>query len=396
MNEKNFTNPDRIVESESQALTPDKFLALDADKILELVSSGKKSVTAIVQDLREIGYQAALKYLKNESKVNTPAEKKDQREVLKSIQQKIDQIILSWLEENLKEMDLAAKVREDIAERKRGLSVLKVIRGLRCNYNCRFCLEQTSDEEQKKYIEEYANLSYSLERLRFAMLYARMAFGLDEINFSGGDPLVNKPAQLAEEIKMAKEIGFSHITILTNGSLLTKELIDSFVDAGLTNLTVSLHTADKKNFNYLVRPKSGKDYYDHTVEMVKYAATKPNLIVRINTAKTKDFTESAEDLIAWAKNLGVQQITINEMIRANEFSEEQYEPLGQTLNGYVKTYEIDWGLTLYAPEKGEGPSVAICRFGDKNFATEQKKDLYVLPNGTLSQYLFETKGGIEY
>jgi len=273
MNERYSSNyPDRIIDKEPRVLNADTFLSLDASEILKLINpDSKESVSIVLQRLREIGYQTALHYLKDEQAQRSAGEKKDQDKILSSIQKKIDSIILSWLEENLKEMDLADKVRKDLAERERGLSVLKVIRGLRCNYNCRFCLEQTSNGEQNKYIEEYASLNYSLERLRFAMLYAKMAFGIEEINFSGGDPLVNKPNQLIEEIKIAKEIGFHQITILTNGALLTRELIDGYCDAGLTNLTVSLHTSNKSNFNYLVRPKDQKDYYDHTVEMVKYA-----------------------------------------------------------------------------------------------------------------------------
>jgi len=131
-------------------------------------------------------------------------------------------------------------------------------------------------------------------------------------------------------------------------------------------------------------------------ELTRYATSKPNLTVRINIAKTKNFTEPVDSLVEWAKQLGVQEVTINEMIRANQFSKEEFEPLGGTIRGYEKTKELGWGLTLYAPVEGNGPSVAICRFGDESFAEKQSKDLYLLPNGSLSQYLFERGGGIDY
>jgi len=268
---------------------------------------------------------------------------------------------------------------------------------MRCNYNCKFCLEQKTEEEQKNYIDELTELSYTKERLFLAMLHSRLAFGIERINFSGGDPLVNKPKQLTEEIAMAKGLGFSKITILTNGALLDKELVDSYAAAGLTNLTVSIHTRDADNYNELTQPKSKKDYHEHIKEMMRYAAQKPGLTVRINAAKTKDYTESVDDLIDFAKELGVQEITINEMIPANDFSRQQYEPIGNEIRGYEKTEERAWGLSLYSP-KGEskGPSVAICRFGGEDFAESQSKDLYLLPNGTLSQYLFDRGEGITY
>lgn len=61
--------------------------------------------------------------------------------------------------------------------------------------------------------------------------------------------------------------------------------------------------------------------------MIQYATTKQGLTVRINTAVLKDYTESIAELITRSRELGVQEITINEMIKANEFSIQQYVAL---------------------------------------------------------------------
>jgi len=368
----------------------DTFLNSDPQKIIDIIQQYTEQPDHGIKKLRELSYAVAMEAIDKHETAEV------QKELLTQIQTKIDKLIIDWLEEILKEMDLAGKIHADIEERQRNLSVLKIIRGFRCNYNCRFCLEQNSDEEQKQYLDEFASYNYSLEKLKFAMLYAKMAFQIKEINFSGGDPLVNNPKQLIEEIKIAKQIGFEKITILTNGALLTTDLIDAYCEAGLTNLSISLHTSNKENYDYLVMAKDKKSHYEHVVKMLKYASGKQGLLVRINSAKTKHFTEPIAELIQWAKKLGVQEITINEMIMANQFSIEEHEPINNEIAGYDKISEQHWGLSLFKSPNSDDPSVAICRFGKEDFASEQSKDLYLLPNGKLSQYLFEKGPGISY
>lgn len=83
--------------------------------------------------------------------------------------------------------------------------MLKVIRGMGCNYNCKFCLEQT-DEDSLKFIKKHATIAYDNIQELCAMLYARMAFGIKEINFSGGDPLMGDHHKLISEVQLAKEL----------------------------------------------------------------------------------------------------------------------------------------------------------------------------------------------
>ncbi len=320
----------------------------------------------------------------------------EKNKVLGTMHERLDDIIEGWLTE-VGDLDSLAAFREDKELRKTGYSVLKVIRGMRCNNNCRFCLEQTCNKDQLAFIDDFASISYSPEDLLQSMLYARSAFDIKEINFSGGEPLVNKNKQLIEEIRMASEVGFPQITVITNGTLLSKELIDAYVDAGLTNLTVSIHSLDADNHTFLTRPKSGKNYHARIVEMTRYAAT-TGLIVRINAAMTRDYSEPIDEFVRFAEELGIQELTLNELIPANEFAQEQHIPIqDDTITGYDKVLELDWGLSLFKPESGQdGLSFAICRFGDKDFVEEQTKDIYLLPDGRLSPNLFDREAGISY
>jgi molybdenum cofactor biosynthesis enzyme MoaA len=295
----------------------------------------------------------------------------------------------------MKNVDYPGENKQGSALMNKEFSVLKIIRGMDCNYNCRFCLEQTASSEQNDFIKQNRSINYTQVRLESAMLYARDVLKIKEINFSGGEPLVNQPQALSEEISSARRIGFPQITILTNGSLLTPQLIDSYTDAGLTNLSVSLHTGDSTNYDYLTRSKDRMNHHQHVVDMINYATQNTPLRVRINVAKTKDYTEGIPELIKLAEDISVQEMTINEMIKANRFSTEQFETISDDMiPGYELIKELPWGLSLFKEEKGRDLSIAICRFGGENFVKEQTKDVYFLPNGVLSPNLFDKTNGI--
>lgn len=396
-------DPDELLSElravRANGLTPENITDFSGTELISLVNPdwhGSKSLDC-VNTLFSLYSAVAFDYLSTAEMVDKDpfADASEKNSILGTMQTGLDTIVDEWLSETGHTDHLAA-LQSDRELRETGYSVFKVIRGMRCNQNCRFCLEQTRNADQLAFINDYADISYTQEDLLQAMLYARSSFGIREINFSGGEPLVNRNKELVQEIEMARAVGFPQITVLTNGSLLTKELIDAYLEAGLTNLTVSIHAISPENHTFLTRPKNGKSYHENVVEMARYAAT-TGLIVRVNVAMTKDYAESIDEWVDFAGELGIQQLTLNELIPANDFAREQYMPLSvESLHGYEKTLELAWGLTIHSPEQDAGPSLAICRFGGEDFVETQSKDIYLLPDGRLSPNLFDREQGISY
>ncbi|MBM4402638.1 MAG: hypothetical protein FJ044_05330, partial [Candidatus Cloacimonetes bacterium] len=127
----------------------------------------------------------------------------------------------------------------------------------------------------------------------------------------------------------------------------------------------------------LVRPLPDITLED-ILPQVQYALEK-GLTTRINVAYSNK-VESAEELIAWAEKLGVQQLTFIEMIPGNQWCVDNHRPLPEKIEGYIKTFELPWGLQVWQPKEGvEGPSVGLCSFG-KNSPTfdEQEKNLMLV------------------
>lgn len=111
-----------------------------------------------------------------------------------------------------------------------------------CNLKCFYCIHSTRNIPDG----EFASLGYSIKHMEFDM-YKRIIKQLSEfpkgikrIVFSGlGEPLMNP--QLPEMIRIAADAQIAdRLEVVTNGILLTPELSDKLIEAGLTNINISI------------------------------------------------------------------------------------------------------------------------------------------------------------
>lgn len=110
-----------------------------------------------------------------------------------------------------------------------------------CNFKCVFCaqslgpkaLQQRYNYDSKEKME-WATFQRTVEQSqRFVKPYKLLSF------MGHGEPLLHR--ELPEMVKLAKEAGIAErIEIITNGSLLTPDLSDRLIKAGITNVRVSL------------------------------------------------------------------------------------------------------------------------------------------------------------
>lgn len=145
-----------------------------------------------------------------------------------------------------------------------------------CNFRCGYCihaLERSKHgyisnkivmdmEFYKKIIDDMKEAKWKIKMLRFAAI---------------GEPLLHK--NIAEMVAYAKKADIADsIDIVTNGSLLTRELSDALVNAGLTRLRISLEGLSdrdyKKNANVNIdfekMTENIKYFYEHSDETKVY------------------------------------------------------------------------------------------------------------------------------
>lgn len=109
----------------------------------------------------------------------------------------------------------------------------------RCNYRCGFCALRTRKVQPK------GDMDFSLfQRITREMYDA----GVEEIGcFYLGESCA-APELLVRAILHVKEIGFPYCFLTTNGSLMTPELADACMAAGLDSMKFSINAADAEQF----------------------------------------------------------------------------------------------------------------------------------------------------
>jgi len=120
-----------------------------------------------------------------------------------------------------------------------------------CNVKCFYCIHSTRDDENS----EFKKLNYAVKHMDHAIflkIIRELAeFPKDSIKrivFSGlGEPLANP--RLPEMARTAVDSNIAgRVEVLTNGLLLTKTLSDKLVDAGITNINISVQGIDSKQY----------------------------------------------------------------------------------------------------------------------------------------------------
>jgi uncharacterized protein len=178
------------------------------------------------------------------------------------------------------------RFREDTEQMK-----VTVLTTLQCNFACDYCFQGDHGDHnlfaQKMTLEQAAQVVSWIEARLDVIQPARFVLTL-----FGGEPLLNLPVAyyLAERCHTACQArGIDQrITIITNGLLLTEEVVDRLLPYGLAGVKITLD-GDRDTHNRM-RPLRGKQgTFDRIIENMRRVGPKIPLVVGGN------FDESSAD-----------------------------------------------------------------------------------------------------
>jgi 7,8-dihydro-6-hydroxymethylpterin dimethyltransferase len=99
----------------------------------------------------------------------------------------------------------------------------------RCNFRCPVCFAETPADDHVYYLE------FETVRRMLTALLAQGPVPCRHIQFSGGEPTLHP--RFLDIVRMAREMGFNHIQVATNGSLFGRqEFVQRCEEAGLHTL----------------------------------------------------------------------------------------------------------------------------------------------------------------
>jgi cyclic pyranopterin phosphate synthase len=163
---------------------------------------------------------------------------------------------------------------------------LHVCVGYSCNNNCIFCMESDRDT---RFLRLKAQTPEDVRRMMTLDPDAR------EVMFTSGEPTLHP--QLPEYIRMARDIGFPTVGLITNGRRLAyKPYARELLEAGLNHLLVSVHGPNARVHDMLTRSKgSFAQALAGLANMASMRDEFPGLMVHtsyvVNTYNYKYFSE---------------------------------------------------------------------------------------------------------
>lgn len=160
-----------------------------------------------------------------------------------------------------------------------------------CNLRCAYCMPEEGIKLTPK-----PNLMTADEIVSIAQTFVNL--GVTKIRLTGGEPLVRKDAH--EIILRLGKLGVN-LTITTNG-ILVPDFMETFRQAGIRTVNISIDSLDKDKFNTITRRK----YFDVVNENIGLLL-KENFNVKLNVVLIKAFNDNEiNDFIELTKDKNVQ------------------------------------------------------------------------------------------
>jgi len=177
-------------------------------------------------------------------------------------------------------------VKDDTAE----LSVT-LLTTLQCNFACDYCFQGDHGDynkfADKMSLETAAKVADWIEGE-----LDRAHHETFQLTFFGGEPLLNLPVMyyLAEELWQRTQLRGvpMHISVISNGLLLSPEIVDRLLPYGLRGFKITLD-GDRETHNRMRPLRGGQGTFDRLIENIRSVAGRTNIAIGGN------FDESSAD-----------------------------------------------------------------------------------------------------
>ncbi len=155
-----------------------------------------------------------------------------------------------------------------------------------CNYRCNYCLPDGYKQEGKPSFLSVPEIR------KLAAAFAQT--GVDKIRITGGEPSLRK--DLADIIAAVKETpGIKTVALTTNGHRMEK-YIDSWAEAGLDALNVSIDSLDPRMFKAI----TGHDAFNAMMRGIDMASASRIKTIKINSVLMRQYNLSEfENFLDW-------------------------------------------------------------------------------------------------
>lgn len=231
--------------------------------------------------------------------------------------------------ERLMTLDNAGELFEDLKH-------INLILTNACNLSCSYCYEQHNKDygrftpETLKTVYDFQSRSNDLEGKLF--------------QFFGGEPLIHKQLILdfirTYKDDLEKNTNRIHVSMITNGILLTPEFVEEYFSHKFVNMSVSLDTYDAS----VDHREIGQEKIDRIIDMIGLipAYHKDNHMVSVRCTIAVENSSTLVEFCRKLYNKGLRAIVIHPLTMSSvngfmQWPEEQWERLHQDILHIINT-----------------------------------------------------------
>jgi MoaA/NifB/PqqE/SkfB family radical SAM enzyme len=218
---------------------------------------------------------------------------------------------------------------------------------LACNLRCRMCY--FSDDDKRKQLKGIFNQD-DIVKIANAFFHRALKVQIG----CGAEPSLFQHNK--KIIELAKEKRVPYISMTTNGLLFTEQNWIDFAEAGLDEVTISVHGTNKTSYEYFMTNASFEIFCKAMETLTSIKNQFPNLKIRLNYTVNKDNLEELTEFFTVFGNykfdiLQIRPIQqIGNSAYANFSWTEIYEKYDEIIKK-VKESCIERGITCIAPNK---------------------------------------------
>lgn len=212
-----------------------------------------------------------------------------------------------------------------------------------CNFKCEYCLPdgyQCDSDRDFLSLQEITHITSAFARL-----------GTSKIRITGGEPSLRKDLVKVIE-QCASTPGIEQVAITTNGYKLQQQ-VDSWIDAGLTSLNVSIDSLDPRLFSSI----TGHDKLETILRGIDKALAR-GIKVKVNSVLMRHFNHNEmTSFLDWIKTTPVTLRFIELMETGdNLLFFKQNHISGES----VKNQLLETGWSRETRDKAAGPAQEFC------------------------------------
>lgn len=192
---------------------------------------------------------------------------------------------------------------------------------LSCNLRCQMCY--FSDPERRKELHGVMSAA-EVESLAKALFHRALKLQIG----CGAEPTIYR--DLTEVVRWGQRCGVPHIALTTNGNLLDEERLQELVDAGLNELTLSLHGITRETYERLMTGGIFERFLDVLAAARAVKSRHAAFSVRINYTMNADNVEELAQLPQLLRDVPVATLQLRPVQRIGNtaytnFSMEQLQ-----------------------------------------------------------------------